>query len=132
MTDKIIDKMTKVLDKRISSESSRIRKDIDDKLRDLRKEFDIEISQLNKKLNEREPSANRIVEETHDLSLNIVIRGLPETVNENVAEKVDALIKDGLKVKTVTVASAIRKISRVEYKAGLVIATLRSNSDKKR
>ena len=60
------------------------------------------------------------------------IYGLPESVNENVSVKVDALIKDGLKVRDVTVTSAVRKTSRTDTKAGIVIAKLRSSADKKR
>ena len=34
-----------------------------------------------------------------DISLNVIVRNLPESPNENVASKVNALIRDGLKIK---------------------------------
>ena len=81
MSDKIIDKITKSFDKRISSESVKIRKDIDNKLSDLRKEFDSELAEISKTLDNKEVNThgNR-VDATHVIAYNIVITGLPETV----------------------------------------------------
>ena len=50
MTEKIRGKILNTLDKRITSETSKIIKEIDDKLSDLRKEFGNKIDELSKKL----------------------------------------------------------------------------------
>ena len=139
LTDKITDKVTKIIDNRVSTEVSKIRKEIDDKLSDLRTEFNADLVEINKRIEQRASSeaGNRVVnvDETqnrHDISLNIVIRELPETTNENVVTKVDALIKDGLKIRNLTAVTAVRKASRTENKPGIIIATLRSSEDKKK
>ena len=48
-----------------------------------------------------------------DISMNIVIRGLPVTPTEDVPNKVNAMFKDDLKVYGVTCASAERKIVNI-------------------
>ena len=115
VTDIIVNKINKTFDKRISSEMSKLKKEIDNKLSDLKKEFDGEIAELNLKLDRNVETTNtRTTYETRDLSLNIMVHGLPETANENISGKVDALIKDGLKVRDASMASAVRKSSRLD------------------
>ena len=67
-----------------------------------------------------------------DISLNVIVRNLPESPNENVANKVNALIRDGLKIKDVSVVSAERKTSRKENEHGLIVAKCSSADDKKK
>ncbi len=63
--------------------------------------------------------------------LNIVIRNLPEGQAENIVNKANALLKDGLKLKDIAVSSAVRKESFNRRYPGVVIATCRSADDKK-
>lgn len=51
--------------------------------------------------------------------------GMTATVNENVENKLNALVKDGLKLHQMTIASASRKESRNANKPGLIIAKCR-------
>ena len=67
-----------------------------------------------------------------DIAMNIVIRGLPVTPNENVSNKVNAMFKDTLKVAGVSCASAERKIVNSGSKPGVVIAKMRSHEDKRK
>ena len=63
--------------------------------------------------------------------LNIVIRNLPESQNENVNIKVNGLLKDGLKLWEITVLNGIRKPARKHYQSGLIIATCKTCEDNK-
>ena len=65
------------------------------------------------------------------LTLNVVITGIKQTPNENIVDKVNSVIKDGVK-ESIAVVSAIRKESRKEGKDGVVIATFASNEDKQK
>lgn len=139
ITDKLTDKVTKIIDKRVNTETARIRKEIEDKLSDLRSDFNNDLVQINRRIEERADigsdqgtQSTGSNQNTTDLSLNVVIRNLPETINENVMTKVDAMIKDGLKIRDVTVASAVRKVSRAEHRAGVVIAKFQTSDDKKK
>ena len=46
-----------------------------------------------------------------DISLNFVIRNLPEGVNENIENKVNALLREGLKLRDIAVSEVQRKQS---------------------
>ena len=63
--------------------------------------------------------------------MSIVLRKLPESTNEDLNNKVNLLIKDGLKIRDINVRSAERKQSFNEYIPGVVVATLGSLDDKK-
>ncbi len=45
-----------------------------------------------------------------DLSQNIVIRGLLDSQNDDVKNRVDGLLKDGMKLKDITVNNAEEEI----------------------
>ena len=60
--------------------------------------------------------------------LNIVIRILSESQHENVNTKVNGLLKDGLKLREITVLNVIRKPARKHYQSGLIIATCKRRS----
>ncbi len=66
-----------------------------------------------------------------DLSRNIVIRGIPESQNEDVKNRVQGLLKDGVKLKSITVNNAKRKKSFKQDTPGVVIATLQSVENRK-
>ena len=57
-----------------------------------------------------------------DLALNVVIRNLPEKDNETTPFVVNALVKDGLKLKDIVCVSAERKRSFNDRYPGVVIA----------
>ena len=66
-----------------------------------------------------------------DLALNIAIRNLAESDNENIMNKVDALIKDGLRLRNISCEKAVRKTARGDNRNGVIIATCESADDKK-
>lgn len=135
LEQKIANKVAQVLDKRVTTEMNRIRKDVDERMSDIKEsicdEFKAEIVLVNTKIESLSNSAT-VNNSDNDITLNIVIRDLPETENENTAIKVNKLIKDGLKVHGVTCKSADRKNSRSSSKPGLVIAKMRSHEDKRK
>ena len=55
-------------------------------------------------------------------SVNVAIRDLPKSANENLSSKVNSLIKEGLDINDVSVARTERKVSRVQSKPGVVTA----------
>lgn len=106
-----------------------IQKVISTEVAKVRQEFKSEIDDLKHRviaLEEKEP-----VESTscNPESTNIVIMGLIQGQNENVKNKVNAVLKEGLKLKDITVESAERKKSKNEGKPGIVIAKCKSKSD---
>ena len=64
--------------------------------------------------------------------VNVVIRNLPESENELIENKVNSVLKDGLRLREVLVESAERKKSFRQDKPGVVIAKLRSIEDKRK
>ena len=74
--------------------------------------------------------ANPLTNKVNDISLNVAIRNLPESANENLDEKVNSLFSNGLKINSVSVASTERKVSHNNGKSGVVIAKLKTAADK--
>ena len=70
--------------------------------------------------------------ENVDRAKNIENRYLPVSENERVVNKVNDMLRDGLKIRDVTVATAVRKGSGRENRPGVVIATCKSVDDKKK
>ena len=103
--------MAQLLDKRVNVELGRIKKDVDSKLdtfRDtLREEIADEFEVVNSKLSSL---ATPVTNNVSDISLNVAIRNLPESVNENLDDKVNSLVSNGLKINSVLVSSTERKV----------------------
>ena len=131
LEQRISTKVAQLLDKRVNVELGRIKKDVDSKLntfRDtLREEVADDLQEINDKLSS---IATPVTNNTPDISLNVVIRNLPESTNENVNEKVNLLIANGLKINSVSVASTERKQSNINGRAGVVIAKFKTSADK--
>ena len=134
LEQKIANKVTQLIDKRVNTELSRIRRDIDGKLDsfkdEMRTNISDELEDINSKIERLSNGA-----ESHsspDIAMNVVIWGLPVTPNENVSNKVNAMFKDALKVAGVSCASAERKIVNSGSKPGVVIAKMRSHEDKRK
>jgi len=128
ITEKVTDKVIKLLDKRVSQESAQLRREIDDRISELRGDFDSELNDLGARLDR--VSQNVVPENGEDIRLRVVVRNLPETVNENVKDKVDSMIRDGLKIRDVQVDSAERKQPRHESDSGLAVAKFKDAGDK--
>ena len=69
-----------------------------------------------------------------DIALRIVLRNVPETRNENVIDTVNGIMRDGLRLRDVSVKKAERKQSDSQNngrsKAPVIVATLKSREDK--
>ena len=134
ITEKVTDKVTKIIDKRVNTETARLSKEIDNKIQNLREDFNSELNEINTRLdNERRGNANVNANVNDDeRHLRVVVRNLPEAVNENIKQKVDSVIKDGLKIADINVVSAERKESWNDSRPGVVIAKFRNSEEKKR
>ncbi|KAH3794765.1 hypothetical protein DPMN_148303 [Dreissena polymorpha] len=135
--DKLENGLEQILDKRVTQEMNKIRNDVETKIdnikRDIRAEVTADIDVLNDRINDvvNAQSLPRNNSE-HDILLNVAIRKLPESASENIINKVNALIKDGLKVSGVECARAERKESRDSSKPGLVVVGFHSHNDKRK
>ena len=61
---------------------------------------------------------------------SIIIKHLDERENENVIDRVNSLIYNGLKLDKVEVESAVRKPTKSDTKPGIIIAVCKSTKDK--
>ena len=129
LEQRISNKVAQLLDKRVNSELNRIRRDVDERLDSFKESFKAEIDEdfdiLTGKLNSLQP-----LDHSHDRSLNIAIRGLPETPNENLNEKVNSIIKAGPKIRNVYVKKIKRKEKSLEPLANLAWSLLLSDQQK--
>ena len=134
LEQKISSKVAQLFDKRVIVELGRIKKDVSSQVESFKEsmkaEIAADIADINDKVSELSLNTSTGYE---DVSHNIVIRSLPESGNERIDSKVNSLFRDGLKINNISVASAERKKSQDDtHKPGLIIATLKSISDKKR
>ena len=128
---KITENLTKYFDKRVSSESKKIRHEINERFDTLRSDVANDIEDMNDKIAEINANMDTRDESTN-LRLNVAIRDLPFNENESVVNKVNSLISDGVKIPDIKVVSAFRKESRDSVKPGVVIAKFKNETDKKK
>lgn len=134
LEQRISNKVAQIIDKRVNTELSRIRKDVDCRLESFKEEIKSDISADLHDINDKMrvlSNGGPVNSGQTDVSLNIVIRGLPESSSENTSAKVNTLIRDGLKVSDVTCISVERKKSS-SSKPGIVIAKFKSHDDKRK
>jgi len=131
LEQRISNKVSQLLDKRMHTELNRIRDTVDTKFEELQEsvhsEFASELDDIKAKVNQCSAGSS-----SRDIALNVVIREMPEGPRENVVNKVNSLIRDGLKVSDVTCASAERKKSPNSSKPGVIIARFKSHDDKRK
>ncbi|MEW8341803.1 MAG: hypothetical protein AB2708_18305, partial [Candidatus Thiodiazotropha taylori] len=120
---RISQKVAQLLDKRVNTELGRIRIDIDKRLETFK-------SGIFKDMSDKVATELDACKQHADISLNVAIRGLDETVGENVGSRVNTLIKDGLNVRNVIVERAERKLSENSSKPGVVIVSFKDREDK--
>ena len=92
----------------------------------LREDFESQIKKLENKFD----GALRNKNKDTDMSLNIVIVGLPETENENTVDKTNCLIKKELKIEDIEMEKVSRRKSKIQGKPGVIIAKCKSSPDK--
>ena len=104
---------------------------VNDKLAEMRKDIDNDINRLSDKLETvQKEIQQKPVNVTHD-PLKIVLIGVTEGEHENVENKVQTVIKEGLKLKEVKVLNVERKKSGRPNRPGVIIAQCRDEGDKK-
>lgn len=126
---RLSDKMAQIIDKRLTSEVNRMRKDVDGRLGDIRAEITSDLEEINKNIGALQETAT--TKDRSDVSLNIVIRDLPEHEGENLLLKVNNLFKDKLKLQSIEAHSVERKTSN-SARPGIVIVTLETLQDKQK
>lgn len=124
-----------LIEKKIKHEISQVKQEINCSM----SVFQEKVNSLEAKVNGFEKTyasaAKQSVSVNEDKKLNIVIKGVTTGKNETnnaqcTMNKVNSLIRDGLKLSNVKVIKAERKDSR-NNKPGLIIAKLQSMDDKK-
>ena len=133
--NKLSRKFSQMLDKRINSEISKVKQEIDTRITTVKEDLYDEIKDLTDKVVDIE---SRKDENENSRELNIVLRNVPERRNENECDVVNGILKDGLRLRDVTVTKA-RRISAQnsenndsgrDSKPGVIIASLRNKDDK--
>ena len=138
-------KLTQKLKTSIDAGFGEVREEVNKQISEVRKEVDTQVNNIKSvksSVQKLEKSYAEIVKnhgngngnggENVDRAKNIVIRNLPVSENEHVVNKVNGMLRDGLKIRDVTVATAVRKGSGRENRPGVVIATCKSVDDKKK
>ena len=65
-------------------------------------------------------------------AIRIIIRNLPERINEDLRKRISNLIKHGHMLSDIAIVSAERKISNSQHKQGATIVTLKEEVDRKK
>ncbi|KAH3829462.1 hypothetical protein DPMN_131458 [Dreissena polymorpha] len=131
LSDKLTDKMAQLLDKRINIDFKRLGKTVDDRIDTLRADINNDLDSLKGKINSLTDAIQAFQPEKEDKSSNVVFRKLPESVNEQLVDTLNGIIKDCLEIEDVVVSSA-RRIPNQNSKSsepGLVIATFDNVGD---
>ncbi|CAG2220934.1 unnamed protein product [Mytilus edulis] len=126
--------LAQLIEQKVKHEVSQAKKEINGKL----SSFKDQVNVLEGKVNSMEQSYASVVKQpsvNDEKKLNIVIKGLPHGKNEEnnpqcTLNKVNSLIRDGLKLSNIKFLKAERKVSR-DSKSGLIIAKVQSLEDKK-
>ncbi|CAC5385805.1 unnamed protein product [Mytilus coruscus] len=112
-----------LIDSKISTEMHKVKQ-----------QFQKELKTVSDKVDDIEKSYANVAKQQPNTveGIRVIVRNLPESNGENVFNKVNALIKDGLHLKDVKVVSADRKKSYKEGKYGVVVAVFKSMNDKRK
>ncbi|CAG2217549.1 unnamed protein product [Mytilus edulis] len=112
---------------------------VSEEMKKVREEFKTELKTVSEKVVSLEQSYSDVVKQNKKQSqvisednLSLVIKNLPETEKENIACKVDDLIKVGLHLNSIQVAAVDRKKNNHTGKPGIVIVKLQNKEDKQK
>ena len=132
--DRLAKKFSQIIDKRISSELSKMTKEINSRI-------DIVKNDISKEFDELEATVKEMSSEKSDLGpngdidLRVVLRNVPESRDENVADTVNGIIRDGLKLRDIKVVKAERKVTERQTgrttKPPVIVASFQSSEDKR-
>ncbi|KAH3795614.1 hypothetical protein DPMN_149169 [Dreissena polymorpha] len=102
------EKITQLIDKRINTEINRVNKAMNEHFDTIRADMSSEIDTLTGKMNSLSDTMQMLKNGSGSSStraFNVVIRKLPESVNEQLETKVNGIIKDHLGISNITVKS---------------------------
>ena len=145
--DKNIDDKVKVLKNNIDKEMEKIKSSNDKIVKSVKKveetalptlkeELGDEMDELNRRMKnlEEKVGSNRKEEEgcsqSDKLKRCIIVKQLEERENENINDRVNSLIYNGLKLDNIKVESATRKPTKSDTKPGIMVAVCKSMKDK--
>ena len=125
--DRKFSEMENNLEKRLSDSMLKV---CEAKIGQVKSEFRAEITKITDRLVtvENRDSSSQCNGHSDPCKLNFIVRNMAERTGENVKNRVNGLIKDGLRIKDVSVVSAERKQSR-NRKPGVIVATCKSDKD---
>ena len=135
---KLSRKFSQMLDKRINSEISKVKQEIDTRINVVKEDLYEEIKDLNDKVADMESNITN-EDNVNNRELNIVLRNVPERQNENECDIVNGILKDGLRLREITVTKA-RRIPVQSHdnkdsdrtRPGVIVASLQSKDDKRK
>ena len=131
--ERLTKKFSQLLDKRHSKEISKVKSDINSRIDIVKEDIYRDIENLDTQVKDLSTERSTLVQED-DIALRIVLRNVPETRNENVIDTVNGIMRDGLRLRDVSVKKAERKQSDSQNngrsKAPVIVATLKSREDK--
>jgi len=134
LEQRIANKVSQLLDKRVNLEMKRIYKDVDTKIdafrETVRSDVNDEIAELRAKVDQLSLPIGRPSNDD-EKAKNIILRGLPFSENENITAKVHNIINDGLHLQGIVCDSAERKDSR-DARPGVVVVRFRTVDDKRK
>ena len=125
--DRKFSEMENNLEKKLSDSMLKV---CEAKIGQVKKEFRAEITKITDRLVtvESRDSNNQCNGHSEPCKLNFIVRNMAERTGENVKNRVNGMIKDGLQISDVSVVSAERKQSR-NRKPGVIVATCQSERD---
>jgi hypothetical protein len=125
-----IDELEQTLERKLLA---KIDSAVDEKIQEAKTELSKEVSEVKSDVQKLKISYANVVKngDKPDISLNIVVRNLPESENENVEMKVNDIIRDGLKLSGIQVSNVVRKRAFRESDNGVVVATCADNDQKR-
>ena len=131
-----IQDINKTIDRKFSEMENNLEKRLSDsmlkvceaKIGQVKSEFRAEITKITDRLVtvENRDNSSQCNGHSDPCKLNFIVRNMAERTVENVKNRVNGLIKDGLRIKDVSVVSAERKQSR-NRKPGVIVATCKSD-----
>lgn len=127
---KRIERLESSLDSKIAKH---VQKALNPAIDKIKEDFNAELKKVRDEMKLlKENQTNQQQENTsQDTYLNIVIRNLPESANENTNTKVNSFLKEALKIDVV-LENIQRKPARNELENGVIVATCKTRDDKSR
>ena len=123
------DKIKRQVNDTVAPAFTKIKEDFNAEISKVREEMKA-VAQRSSQANNQTYSQVASNGDNDPVNLNFIVRNLRESDRENVVQKVNTLISEGLNMSSVFVSVAVRKQSRNEHHDGVVVATCKNRDDK--